>query len=64
MDTLCVSLFIDRNVPTGLNNVKTKLDNLDVVELKSLPVDLKKLSDLVKMKLLKAQIEPTKDKSK
>ena len=54
MDTLCVSLFIDRNVPTGLNNVKTKLDNLDVVELKSLPVDLKKLSDLVKNEVIKS----------
>ena len=54
MDTLCVSLLIDRNVPTGLNNVKTKLDNLDVVELKSLPVDLKKLSDLVKNEVIKS----------
>ena len=54
MDTLCVSLFIDRNVPTGLNNVKTKLDNLDVAELKSLPVDLKKLSDLVKNEVIKS----------
>ena len=54
MDTLCVSLFIDRNVPTGLNNVKTKLYNLDVVELKSLPVDLKKLSDLVKNEVIKS----------
>ena len=54
MDTLCVSLFIDRNFPTGLNNVKTKLDNLDVVELKSLPVDLKKLSDLVKNEVIKS----------
>ena len=54
MDTLCVSLFIDRNVPTGLNNVKTKLDNLDVVELKSLPVDLKKLSDFVKNEVIKS----------
>ena len=41
------------NVPTGVNNVKTKLDNLDVVELKSLPVDLKKLSDLVKNEVVK-----------
>ena len=54
MDTLCVSLFIDRNVPTGLNNVKTELDNLDVVELKSLPVDLKKLSELVKNEVIKS----------
>ena len=29
------------NVPTNLNNSKTKVDNLDVNKLKSVPVDLK-----------------------
>ena len=41
------------NVPTGLNNVKTKLDTSDVVELKFLPVDLKKLNDLIKNEVIK-----------
>ena len=35
------------NVPTSLNNLKTKVDDLDVGKLKTIPVDLKKLSDLV-----------------
>ena len=35
------------NVSTGLNDFKTKIDDLDVGKLKTAPVDLKKLSDLV-----------------
>ena len=35
------------NVPTSLNNVKTKVDDLDVGELKTLPINLKQLSDVV-----------------
>ena len=34
------------NVPTSLDNLKTKLDDLDVGKLKNVPVDLKKLSDV------------------
>ena len=30
-----------------MNNIKTKVDNLDVGKLKTVPVDLKKLSDAV-----------------
>ena len=33
------------NIPTSLNNLKTKVDDLDVGKLKA--VDLKKLSDVV-----------------
>ena len=33
--------------PTYLNNLKTKLDGLDFGELKAVPVDLQKLSDVV-----------------
>ena len=29
------------NVPTGLNNLETKVDDLDVGKLKTVPVDLK-----------------------
>ena len=32
------------NVPTCVNNLKTKVDDLDVGELKTVPIDLKKLS--------------------
>ena len=30
------------NIPTSLNNFETKVDDLDVGELKTVPVDLKK----------------------
>ena len=35
------------NVSTGLNNLKTKVNDLDVVKMKTVPVDLKKISDLL-----------------
>ena len=45
------------NVPTSLNNLRTKVDDLDVVKLKTALVDLKKLSDVV-------EIQYAKDKGK
>ena len=41
------------NVETTLNNLKTKLDDLDIVKLKIVPMDLKKLSDVVSMEVVK-----------
>ena len=41
------------NVPTSLNNLKTKVDDLDVRKLKFVPVDLKKLSDIVHNEVVK-----------
>ena len=35
------------NVPTSLNNLKTKVDDLDVGKLKTFPVDSKRLNDVV-----------------
>ena len=35
------------NALTSLNNLKTKVDDLDVGKLKTLSLDLKKLSDVV-----------------
>ena len=35
------------NVSTSLNNLKMKIDDLDVGKLKTVPIDLKKLSDVV-----------------
>ena len=35
------------NVPSGLNDLKTKVDDLHVDKLKTVPVDLKKLNDVV-----------------
>lgn len=33
-------------VPTNLNNLKTYVNQLNVTKLKTVPVDLKKLSDI------------------
>ena len=41
------------NVPTSLNNLKTKLDDLHAGKLKTVPVDLKKLSDVVDNEVVK-----------
>ena len=41
------------NVPSGLSNSKTKVDDLDVDKLKTLPVDLKEISYLVSIEVVK-----------
>ena len=41
------------NVPTNLDNLKTKLDGLDVGKLKTVCVELKKLSDAVDNEVVK-----------
>ena len=38
-------------VPNSLNNVKTKVDDLDVGKLKTAPIDLKELSDVAANKV-------------
>ena len=42
-----------KNVPINLSNLKSKVDKLGVDKLVPAPVDLSKLSDIVKMMLLK-----------
>ena len=44
------------NVPSCLNNLKTKVDDLDVDKLKTVLIDLKKLSDLVSKKVVKKTV--------
>ena len=39
---------------TGLNDLKTKVDDLDVHKLNTVPVDLKKLSDVVSKEVVKS----------
>ena len=51
VDNLDVNKHV--NVPTSWNNLKTKLDDLDVGKWKTDPVDLKKLSDVVDNKVVK-----------
>ena len=41
------------NIPTTLNNLKIKVDDLDVGKLKTVTIDLKKLSDVVDKKVVK-----------
>ena len=43
-------------VPTILNNLKTKIDDLDISMLKTVPVDLKKLSDIEDKKVFKNNV--------
>ena len=42
-----------KNKPTNLNNLKNKVDKLDVDKLAPVPVDLSKLSDVVKNDVVK-----------
>ena len=42
-----------KNVPTNLSNLKSKVDKLDVDRLVPVPVDLIKLSNVVKGILIK-----------
>ena len=41
------------NGPTSLNNLKTNVNDLDVGKLKIVPVDLKKLSDVLAHEVVK-----------
>ena len=47
-----------------MNNLKTKVDDLDVGILKTVCVGLKRLSDLIDNEVVKNKIQHTKDKSK
>ena len=42
-----------KNVPTNLNNLERKVDKLDADKLVPVPVDLNKLSDVVKTDIVK-----------
>ena len=49
-DTLILQVFA---LKTNLANLKTEVDKLNIDKLVPIPVDLSKLSDVVKMMLLK-----------
>ena len=51
VDKLVIDEFV--NVPSGLNNLKTKVDGLDVGKLKTVPIDVKKISDVVSKEVVK-----------
>ena len=50
------------NFVNSLNNLKTKVDKLDVCELKTVPIDLKKLSEEWSCKKHKTQHLENKSK--
>ena len=54
VDTLHNNKLI--NISTSLNILKRKVDGLDVAKLKTVPVDLKKLSDVVDNEVVKNTI--------
>ena len=58
-------LDIDKlgNVPSNLNNLKSKIDKLDVDKLVPVPVDLCKLSDAVKIDVVKKYVYNPKIKN-
>ena len=58
METEVDKLDINKlvNVPTRLNNLKIKVDDLDVDELKTLPVYFKKLSDILSKEVVKKTV--------
>ena len=52
-----------KNVPTNLSNLKSKVDKLDVDKLVPVPVDLSKLSDVVKNDVVKKDVYNAKIKN-
>ena len=51
LDKLDINRLV--NVPNSLNNSKTKVNDLDVGKMKTVPVDLKNLSDVVANEVVK-----------
>ena len=52
-----------KNIPTNLSNLKSKVDKLDVGKLETIPVDLSKLSYLVKNDVVKKDVYNAKIKN-
>ena len=42
-----------KNVPTNIRNLKSKVDKLDIDQLVPIPVDLSKISNVVKTDAIK-----------
>ena len=54
---------MNENVPTNLSNLKSKVDKLDVDKQVPAPVDLSKLSDIVKNAAAKKDLYNAKIKN-
>ena len=52
-----------KNVPNNLNNLKIKVDNLDIGKLERTTIDLSELSNLVKNDFFKKDVNNAKIKN-
>ena len=52
-----------KNIPSNLSNLKSKVDQLDVDKLVSVPADLSKISDVVENDVVKEDVYNVKIKS-
>ena len=52
-----------KNIPTNLSNLKSKVDKIHVDKLVPVPVDLSKLSDIVKNDAVKKDVYNAKTKT-
>ena len=52
-----------KNIPTNLSNLKSKRDKIHVDKLVPVPVDLSKLSDIVKNDVVKKDVYNAKTKT-
>ena len=52
-----------KNVPAGLNSLKSKVDKLDIDKLVPVTIDLNKLSDVVKNDAVKKDVHNAKIKN-
>ena len=51
-----LEINVSVNPPTAWNDLKTKIYDLDVGKLKTVPIDLKKLSDMVSKEVVKETV--------
>ena len=56
VDKLGINKLFNVPIVSGVNNLKIKLDDLDVGKLKAVSVDLKKISDVVSKEIVKRTV--------
>ena len=56
IDKLGINKLFNVPIVSGVNNLKIKLDDLDVGKLKAVSVDLKKISDVVSKEIVKRTV--------
>ena len=62
LSNLCFSKTSSEGFIVSLSNLKTKIDKLDVDKLVPVPVDLSKLSDIVKNDVVRNDVYNAKSK--